>query len=221
MEKKLIIFIAPPGGGKGTQADMLARQFGFAHLETSKIIEEKLKTADPNDAEMQKEKQVWLNGGLTDPRKVVGWFTEVIDNMAGQGKSVVLSGSLRTLYEAKEMVPELERLYGRDHIKVFNIALSEEESVKRNSNRRICEKNRHPIPNFPEYRDIEVCPWDGSPLITRGLDKPEVIKERYRHYLEETMPALDYIKNQGFKVYTINGDQPIEKVHEEIMRHFD
>lgn len=220
MTKQLVIFIAPPGASKGTQADLLAKKFGFYHLETSKIIEEKFKNADPQDQKIQEEKKRWLAGELTDPRLVVDWFAEKISSLVGESKSLVLSGSLRTLYETKELLPILNELVGKDSIKIFYITLSEEESVKRNTGRRICEKNRHPIPNFPEYQNLTVCPQDGSPLITRGLDKPEIIRERFRVYKAETEPVLDYLRQQGYKVIEINGEQPIEKVFEDILKNF-
>ena len=74
MLKQVIIFIAPPGAGKGTQADLLAKRLGLVHLETSKIIEEKLKNADPSDPVMAEQKKKWADGEINDPRMVAKWF---------------------------------------------------------------------------------------------------------------------------------------------------
>ncbi len=221
MTKQIIIFIAPPGAGKGTQANLLAEKFGFTHIETSKIIEAKLKDADPNDPIMIEEKRKWLSGELNTPAIIKDWLLEKVRELAAENKGVVLSASPRTLYEVKVEMPEFEKLYSRDNIKIFYITLSEEESMKRNSGRRICEKNRHPIPNFPEYQNLTTCPQDGSPLVTRALDKPEVIRERYGVYKAETEPVLDYLKKDDYKVIEINGEQPIEKVFSDIMGHFE
>ena len=98
----------------------------------------------------------------------------------------------------------------------MEIKLSEEEAVKRNSARRICSKNRNPIPNFPEYANITVCPEDGSKIITRELDKPEIIKERYQVYLSDTAPVIEYFRQNGYKVMEVNGEQPIEDVFKDI-----
>ena len=220
MNKQVIIFIAPPGAGKGTQANLLAEKFGLVHVETSKIIEAKLKDADPNDLVMAEEKREWLSGELNTPAIIKDWLLGKVRELAAENKSIVLSASPRTLYEAEAGIPEFEKLYGRDNIKIFYITLSEEESVKRNSGRRICEKNRHPIPNFPEYQNLTACPQDDSPLITRALDKPEVIRERYKVYKAETEPVLDYLKQQNYKVIEINGEQPIEKVFDDILKNF-
>jgi adenylate kinase len=220
MQKQIVVFIAPPGAGKGTQAELLAQKFGFYQLETSKIIEQKFKEADPNDARLQEEKKRWLAGELTDPHLVVDWFCEKIHALVDEGQSLVLSGSLRTLYETEKMLPVLDDLVGQDNLKIFHITLSEEESIKRNVGRRICEKNRHPVPNFPEYKDTTVCPWDGSRLVKRALDKPDIIKERYQVYKKETEPVFNYLEKQNHEVITINGEQSIEKVSEDILKYF-
>ena len=223
MAKQLVIFIAPPGAGKGTQADMLAEKSGFIHIETSKIIEEKFRDAEPGDPAMEEEKRRWLEGELVDAHKVARWLLDRVGKLAGEGKSLVLSASPRALFEVEVELPEFEELYGRDNIKIFYLTLSEEESVRRNSERRICEKNRHPIPRpeyDPRFKDIITCPWDGSPIITRALDKPEVIRERYKIYKAETEPVFNYFREKGYKIIEINGEQPIDKVFEDIMKIF-
>jgi len=227
MGKQLVIFIAPPGAGKGTQADLLAEEFDFVHVETSKLGEVKI-----NDQELVKKdpgvaeaKRLYEKGELFPPPWTTKLVIEKLGELASEGKGVVFSGSPRTLYEAENEMPEIDKLYSRENIKIFYITLSEGESIKRNSERRICEKNRHPIPRpeyDPKFAGITKCPWDGSPIITRpALDKPEIIKERYKVFLRETAPVLDYFREKGYNVIEINGEQPIEKVFEDILKHFN
>lgn len=219
-----IILIGPPGSGKGTQAEKIVEKFKLTHIETSKIIEARFKNVDPEDPEINYEKQRWLRGELTTPSLFAGWFNEETKKLVQEGKGMVTSGSIRTITETEIVLPELERLFGKDNIKFFYIALSEEESVKRNSLRRICQANRHPIPSGdydPQFKNIELCPWDGSPILTRALDKPEVIKKRYQVFLNETYPVLDYLKEHGYKVIEINGEQSIEKVAKDIEQHLN
>ena len=217
---QVVIFIAPPGAGKGTQSDILAEKMGFLHLETAKIIEEKFAKASPDDVEIQKEKENFLTGKLVTPEKVTAWVIEKIRELATAGTSIVFSGSFRTLYEAEEETKVVEELYGRDSIKIFYITLSEEESVHRNSARRICQANRHPIPNTPEFQNITTCPHDGSPLIKRELDTPNVIRKRYQEYINRTAPVLEYFRTNGYPIIEINGERGIEDVHHDIAQNF-
>lgn len=220
MKSKAIIFIAPPGAGKGTQADLVARKFGFYHFESSKILEEKLAGQENSpDLEIRKAWELYKKGELMTPSLVARLAVEEIKKLHSEGKSIVFSGSFRTLEEVQKEIPVIEELYGKENINFFYITLSEEESIKRNSSRRICEKNRHPIPDFPQYRDLTTCPEDGSPIITRELDKPEIIKKRYRVFLRDTKPVLDYLKENGYDVITIEGEQSIGKVNEDILKH--
>lgn len=215
----MIILIGPIGSGKGTQANIIAKKFGLIHIETSKLLEEKFKTVDSSDQKMVEQKHLWESGILNDP----AWVTEVLleeaRRLAGEGSGIVLSSSPRTLFEAEKEMPIFEEIFGKENILAFNITLSEEESIKRNSGRRICEKNRHPIPNFPQFKDSTTCPEDGSKLITRELDKPEVIKVRYQEYIKRTYPILGYLQDHNYKIVKINGEQPIDNVAEDISKH--
>ncbi len=214
--KSVIILIGPPGSGKGTQANLLAEDESIIHLETSKIIEEKLKNGSPDDPVLVQARSNFKSGKLVDPAAVTGWVIEKMREFAAQGKGIIFSGSFRTVYEAEHEIPVSEELYGKDNIHVFSIILSEEESVKRNSTRRICKANRHPIPNFPEYEKITRCPEDDSEIETRVLDNPETIRVRYQTYLKETEPVLAVFARHSYQVVEINGEQPIRKVHDDI-----
>lgn len=224
MPKQVIIFIAPPGAGKGTQAEEIVKQSGHVHIETSKLGEQKINDEKllAVDAETRQARENFLKGELYPTPWIIRIILDEIKTLAHQKNGVIFSGSPRRLVEAETIMPEIEKLYGKENIVVFYITLSEEESVKRNSARRICEVNRHPIPSGEydsKFKDITVCPWDGSPIITRALDKPEVIRERYRVYKAETEPVLDYLREHGYKVIEINGEQPIEKVTEDMLKH--
>ena len=218
-KERVIIFIGPPGAGKGTQAELLAEKFGFFHFESSKVIEEKIKNAEPNDAVFQREKKLWESGKLNTPELVLQWIREKIKETANNEEGIVFSGSPRTIPEAEGEIPLLEELYGKENIKVFNLNLSEEESIKRNSKRRICKDNRHPIPNFKEFEGITKCPKDGSGIITRVLDKPETIKIRYKEYLNRTFLIIDFLKERSYKIIKIKGEQKIDKVFDDISKN--
>lgn len=213
---QIVILIGPPGAGKGTQADLLAEDFGFYHLETSKIIEKKMHDGDSSDPVIADAQARYKAGKLIDGAVAAQWVVEEVRQSAGS-RSIVFSGSFRTLPEVSSELPVAEELYGRDSIHVVHINVGEKESVSRNVNRRICTANRHPIPNFPEFKDITVCPKDGSELIRRVLDTEETMKVRYATYLQDTAPVFDYFKQRGYSVVEINGEQGIREVHNDIL----
>jgi adenylate kinase len=215
--KWVVIFIGPPGSGKGTQADILAEKFGIVHLESSKVIENKFKNADPNDEVITAEKKIWESGELNTPELVRAWMIEAIRELHSKGMGIVLSGSPRTLFEAEGEIPIFEELYGRDNIKTIHLNLTKEESIRRNSSRRICQANRHPIPDLPMFKDVTTCPKDESPLIRRTLDAPETIAIRYEVYLRRTQPIISFIQERDYNIIEIEGEQSIEKVANDIL----
>lgn len=216
-KKWVVILMGPPGSGKDTQAELLAREVNLDHLKSSKIIENKFLTADPDDPIIRAEKEKKTSGGLVTPSLVQQWVIEEIRRSFDEDRGIIFSGSPRTVSEAEAELPVLEELYGRDNIYILSISLSLEESIKRNSHRRVCQANNHPIPNFPEYENLKNCPEDGSPIIIRSDDTAEKAKHRYKVYLAETKPVIDFLSKKGYNIVEVNGEQPIEDIHREIL----
>ena len=91
--------------------------------------------------------------------------------------------------------------------------LPAEESIFRNSHRRICELMRHPILYTEENKDLTECPLDGSKLLKReGLDDPDTIKVRLEEFKQKTMPLIDYFKQNDFKVNRVDGKGSVAQV---------
>ena len=217
MPQKVIILIGPPGSGKDTQAEFLAKEISLVNVKTSALIENEFKNGHPDDPELKIEKEKWASGELNGTAFVERLISTEVKKLHEQNKGIVFSGSPREEPETRTLMPLIESLYGRENIFIFNIQLSAEESLKRNSHRRICQANRHPIPNFSEYQNITTCPEDGSPIIVRPLDSPETIKTRYQVYLKKTEPVFALLNEMGYKIHDINGEQSIADVHRDIL----
>lgn len=224
--KKIIIFIAPPGAGKGTQANLLAEHFDMVHLETSKVIEKRVMNAkrgeflevDGEKFMFEEEKRKWEKGEICSPPFVTQLVIEEIKDLAKMEKGIVFSGSPRSVFEAEKEMPVLEELYSKENIVVLKINLSPEESIWRNSHRRICSLMRHPILWSKDTEKLTICPLDGSKLIKRGsLDDPETIKTRLKEFKEKTEPVIKVLEERGLRIEEINGEQPVEGVFREIL----
>src|SRR3989339_1599791 len=214
----VVIILGQPGSGKGTQAELVAGKFNLYSLETSKLIETKVMNAKEGEyAEVdgQKyyfshEKELWTQGILCSP-PFVSWLVKTkIEELAKEGRGVVMSGSPRTLIEGQNLIPLLKNLYGAENIRVILLELTAEQTIWRNSHRRICELMRHPILFSKETENLTKCPLDGSNLLRReGLDDPETIKVRLKEYAERTFPLVDFLKKQNLPVINVNGEQSV------------
>jgi len=222
-KKWAVFLIGPPGSGKGTQADLLAKRFGLVHVQTSKLGEEKINNQEliKNDPEIAEVKRLYDKGELFPPPWTVKIVLEKVQELVNQGKGIIFSGSPRTIYEIEQELPYFENLFGKENIKVLNVKINEEESIIRNSHRKVCKANGHPIPNFEQFKNIQVCPQDGSEIIIRSLDTPETIKTRNEVYHRRTEPILAFLKGKGYNVIDINGEQPIDKVFQDILAEIE
>lgn len=225
--QKVIILIGPPGCGKGTQAELLAKKFYFYYLESSKVLEERFKIsrngngvieADGEKFSVAEEAKNWRDGILCNPKFVAQLMKERIGEVHQMRKSLILVGSPRTLYEGKQVMPFLEEKFGKENIYILWLDLSKDQTIIRGTHRRTCELMRHPILYIPENENLKRCPLDGSRLIHREDDSNiEVIKVRLKEYEQRTFPLVDYFKERSYAIKQINADQYVENVLKDIL----
>jgi adenylate kinase len=222
--KKVVLFYGAPGSGKGTQADLLAKNFGFYHFDTGKNIEQTVN--DPEnlkDENIRIQKEIFDSGKLNTPEWVLN---EVVikktQNLANAGVRLVFSGSPRTLFEAFGdeknigLIATLEKLYGKENVGIMYIEVKPETSIFRNSNRSVCSVCGAPV-LYKENGHI-TCPFCDAPLRKRSLDNPETIKVRLEEYKNRTQPILEKLKEAGFEVNVIDGEPEPYKVFEEVKK---
>jgi len=226
--QQVIIIFGPPGAGKGTQSGLLSEKTGFYFLESSKVLErefrkdsspEKFIEADGQKFYIQDEIKNWKTGVLNSPPFVTLLMENEIKKIFDDGKSLILAGSPRTMYEVGKMMPFLADLFGKENINIVFLQISPEQTIFRNSHRRICELMRHSIFYSKESEKLERCPIDNSLLVKRkDLDDPETIKVRLKEYSERTAPMFDYFKQNGYAVSEINGESSIEEVFNNVLK---
>ncbi|MBI4101419.1 MAG: nucleoside monophosphate kinase [Candidatus Nealsonbacteria bacterium] len=223
---RVIIFLGPPGSGKGTQSELLAEKTGLYHIETSEIIEKNFAVAKPGDFVKVEGKKYFLederklreSGGLMSPPLIAFWTKNKIKEIHRREWGIIFSGSPRTLFEGKEVLPLLKRLYGLGNIQLVLLSITEADSIWRNSHRRTCKLLRHPIVWMPETAGLKKCSLDGSELVRRKDDNPAIIKTRLKEYRERTLPLIKYFKREGVDVKKINGSLSPAEVFSAILK---
>ena len=206
-----IVLLGPPGAGKGTQAVMLNERMGFLHLSTGDILRENVKkgTSIGNKAKAFMEK-----GALVPDDLVIEMMLDTIKG-AGNVKDFILDGFPRTIYQAKKIDKELEKLNIPIHLVVY-FRTSIDTVIFRLTGRRLCSKcgaNYH-IVNMPPKKQ-GICDKCGSELYQRKDDNEETIKNRLDVYNNQTKELIDYYKAKGI-LREISGDLEAKEVYKEL-----
>ena len=196
-----LVFLGPPGAGKGTIAAVAKNALGVPHISTGDLFRENIK----NETELGKEvKAILASGGLV-PDSVTIKMVEERLKRSDCAEGYILDGFPRTIPQA-EALSKMSKVDG-----VVNFVLSEEEIIKRLSGRRMCKstgRTYHILFNPPkvEGKDDET----GEDLIQRDDDKPEAIKHRLEVYNESTAPLIDFYKKEGIVLDSICTNDPKE-----------
>ena len=206
-----LILLGPPGAGKGTQAQRLQEDFQVPFISTGDMLRSNVK----DGTELGEEADKYMKAGdLVPDGLIVAMVAERLreeDALDG----FILDGFPRTIEQAKALDKQLSEL-GRRVTAALLIDVPDEEVIKRLSGRRVCVKSGHNYHvDYDPPKHEGVCDQDGSRLIRREDDDPEVIKNRLRVYHGQTAPLIDYFDEKGV-MRRIDGTRDAAEVHDHI-----
>ncbi|MBU6149375.1 MAG: nucleoside monophosphate kinase [Verrucomicrobia bacterium] len=199
-----VVFIGPPGSGKGTQAELLK---GYQHISTGDLLR----------AEIQKGSEIGISckekieKGEMVPDSLI---SELIESHFTP--HILLDGYPRTTAHADWLKQKVELS------QVFFFQVNVDQLVKRLTNRRVCPscKSVYNLVSKPPEKPF-ACDRCDSPLIQRTDDVESVIRNRMRVYQEETAPLIDYYKKEGILTQIDASKSPqqiAELIHDKIFK---
>jgi adenylate kinase len=213
MSEMNLVLLGPPGSGKGTQGERLQEDLRLPYYATGDI----LRSAVREETDLGRQAKEYMDrGDLVPDDVIVAAIAERIDSPEA-ADGFILDGFPRTVPQAEALDAKLEEL-GRRLTGVLLIDAGDEEVVRRLGGRRTCVENGHVFHvelNPPEKEGV--CDIDGSELIVRDDDQPEVIRHRLETYHEKTGPLIEHFDHQSL-LRRIDGGASPDEVADDVER---
>ncbi|HUA00746.1 MAG TPA: adenylate kinase [Candidatus Aquilonibacter sp.] len=208
---RALIFLGPPGAGKGTQAKKIAQHCGAPHLSTGDMLRE----AISRNTELGRiARPIMERGDLVPDDLVMKMVAERLKRTDCQG-GFVFDGFPRTLAQAEQLDKILES-NGFGKPQVIDIQVDAGELVKRISGRWMCSVGGEIYNvNVAPPKVPGVCDRDGGKLVQRADDRPEAVGERLAVYERQTKPLTDYYRRKGV-LDVVDGARPVEEVSRDL-----
>jgi adenylate kinase len=205
-----LVFLGPPGAGKGTQAKLLSKEHGIPHLSTGDVLREAMAKGTPTGLRAKE----FVDKGYLVPDEVVDAL--VRERLERARDRFLLDGYPRNESQADELDRMLQQLR-TSLTSVIYIHVADETLVKRVSSRRSCSKCGevyHLEAKPPKRADTcDACGTKG--LVQRKDDRAEVVRERLTVYHKNTAPLVERYKAKGLLRW-IDGDRPIDAVGRDV-----
>ncbi|SNZ11458.1 adenylate kinase [Hydrogenobacter hydrogenophilus] len=206
----IVVFLGPPGAGKGTQAKLISQELKLKHVSTGDMLRSAVEKQTPLGL---KAKEYMDRGELVPDELVIAMVEEEVS----QEENVILDGFPRTLQQAKALENMLSR-YHRSVDKVFLFEIGDDYIVERLSGRRTCPKCGAVYHmKFNPPKEDEICDICGTKLIQREDDKEEVVRKRLEVYRKQTAELIDFYEKEN-KLIRLDARKSIEELHEEIKK---
>jgi adenylate kinase len=204
----ILVFLGPPGAGKGTQAKLLSQRMGFLHLSTGDLLREAVKNQTP----LGKKAKEYMDRGELVPDELI---VQLIEETMPKDGTVILDGFPRTVNQALAL-EEMLRVKGEKISKVLFFDVPDEVIIDRLSGRRVCSKCGavyHVKYNPPKVEGV--CDLCGGTLVQRDDDREEVVRKRLEVYRRQTQPLIEFYQERGI-IYKLDAGKGVEELFEEV-----
>ena len=204
-----VIFLGPPGAGKGTQAAKLAAHLGVPRISTGDMLRE----AIARGTELGRKAAPIMEQGLLVPDDLLIALVRERIAQPDCRRGFVLDGFPRTLRQAQGLA-----IMGSEgpELVVFEVAVPKDELLRRLSGRRwcpTCQATYH-VTNDPPGRP-GVCDREGTALVQREDDREAVVSHRLRQYEEQMAPLIAHYRERA-RLHHVEGHRPVEAVFEDL-----
>ncbi len=213
----IVVFLGPPGAGKGTQCKLVCDKYNLSHLSSGDI----LRRERSENTDLGKEAQGYMDSGKLVPDDLIVAMMMKEIQTAGEGKDgFILDGFPRTIGQAKELDASLEKAGNKIDI-VLNLQVDDGKLEERVTGRRSCAKcggAYHTV--FSPPKQDNQCDAGCGELTQRADDNAETVRSRIENYHAQTAPLVDYYTDKG-NICNVDGNVTIDEVKVSVIAGVD
>lgn len=206
-----ILFMGPPGAGKGTQAERIVDEFRIPHISTGDAFRAAMREGTPMGVEAKK----YVDQGLLVPDEITNGIVRERLEKSDCASGFLLDGYPRTIAQAEALDGMLAAM-GKQLDHVIDLKVDRDLLLGRLTGRRVCKScgsSYHVLFNPPKVEGV--CDKCSGELYQRADDTEEKVGTRLDEYTNKTAPLLEYYGKKGL-VRDVDGEQDIDKVTADI-----
>lgn len=200
----IVVLLGPPGAGKGTQGEILSDRLALPKIATGDV----LRAAVRDGTEQGRAAKEYMDRGDLVPDSVILGIMKEVMSSPSTAKGAILDGVVRTVPQAEGLTTMLAEL-GRkvDMFLLFDV--DDDELSRRLGGRTVCDRCQTPYKGREPDSTCEKC---GGKLVRRKDDEPDSIRNRLDVYRAQTEPVIEWVKEKGLALETIDAGGHLEEV---------
>jgi adenylate kinase len=209
---RAVVFLGPPGAGKGTQAKELAKAFGVPHLSSGDMLRENIAKGTPLGVEAE---PIMKRGELVPDSLVLSMIAKRLEQ-SDCAHGCVFDGFPRTVAQA-QYLGELLKQHGYKRPVVVHFAIDPSLLLRRITGRRMC-KSSGEIYNIYDHppKVAGRCDNDGGELEQRPDDREEIVAPRLQAYEKQTAPLVNYYRRLG-RLHEVDAGRDMNDVSQQVL----
>jgi len=221
MKKQVLVFIGPPGSGKGSLSKLCVQQFGWAQLSTGNLCRQHI----AEQTEIGKEIAFAIkSGNLISDNLITSMVQEWLAEKIGTISGIILDGYPRTVAQARAFDEFVQNKLSGLSLKIIRFYIPDEDLIARLSGRLVCTNKEcqavySAIPgSLQQPKKPMICDVCGAALGQREDDQLASVRERLLIYHKHEQDLLTFYKNSGKDIISLNAGHPLEEVFKEFKR---